>query len=61
MNGQSEDLRAILIPLAEDNLLLPVALVAEVTGFAEPAPVADAPPWLAGAMNWRRVSDGRRL
>ncbi len=56
MNERSEDLRAILIPLADDNLLLPVALVAEVTGFELPSPIANAPPWLAGAMSWRRQS-----
>ena len=54
MADRDADLRAILIPLADAKLLLPVALVAEVTGLAEPTPLPSAPPWLTGALSWRR-------
>jgi chemosensory pili system protein ChpC len=50
------DLRAILIPVGGESLLLPAAVVVEITGFVQARPVPEAPPWLAGMLNWRRLA-----
>jgi chemosensory pili system protein ChpC len=48
------DLRAVLIPVGGESLLLPAAVVVEITGFIEARPVPEAPPWLVGMLSWRR-------
>jgi chemosensory pili system protein ChpC len=47
------DIRGVLIQVAGGKLLLPNAAIAEVLSFADPEPVADAPPWLLGHIRWR--------
>lgn len=55
----------MLIPLHDGRLLLPSAAVAEVIGYRTPDPVADAPGWLQGTVNWHQreipVIDFERL
>lgn len=47
------DIRGVLIQVVDARLLLPNATVAEVLSFADPEPVADAPPWLLGRIRWQ--------
>ncbi len=44
----------MLIPLHEGQLLLPNAAVAEVIGYREPDPVANAATWLQGTVSWHQ-------
>lgn len=55
--GEVEELYSLLVPLDEARLIVPRACVAEVVGFTQPQPLADAPPWLVGSIEW----NGRRL
>jgi chemosensory pili system protein ChpC len=59
------EIRCMLIPMREGRLLLPNATVAEIIGYREPDPVADAPTWLKGRVNWHQrdilVSDFERM
>lgn len=52
---QEPTIRGLLIPLADATLLLPGAVVAEVIGYQDPAPMPghDALSWLLGAADWR--------
>ena len=49
-----EEVRAVLLPLQDTNLLLPNITVAEVIGYREEDPVVNAPEWLRGVVNWNR-------
>ena len=48
-----EDIRGVLIQIANARLLLPNATVAEVMSFAPPESVPGAPQWLLGLTRWR--------
>jgi chemosensory pili system protein ChpC len=50
-----KEVRSVLIPLADRQLLLPNAVVAEVMGFQSPEPVEGAPEWFLGNMVWRGI------
>lgn len=50
------ELRGVVLPTGNADLLLPNAAVAEVVGYKEPAPYASAPVWLLGAIPWRGCS-----
>jgi chemosensory pili system protein ChpC len=52
--SKAGEIRSVLIPLQQGQLLLPNALVAEVVGFQPPEPLADAPDWLLGQVEWRQ-------
>lgn len=57
MNAPQEvpsEIRAVLIPLHDMALLLPNAAVAEVIDYRLPKPIAEAPGWLSGSINWRQ-------
>jgi chemosensory pili system protein ChpC len=56
MPEPNADLRAVLIPVGGESLLLPAAVVVEITGFLDAGSVPEAPPWLAGTLNWRRLA-----
>ena len=45
----------LTIPLHNETALLPNAAIAEVIGYKEPAPLADAPEWFLGYIDWRDV------
>lgn len=48
-------LRSLVIPLeGNEGLLLPSAVVAEVTYFGEPDTVTEGPDWVVGTFDWRR-------
>lgn len=50
-----KEVRSVLIPLGNRQLLLPNAVVAEVMGYQTPDPVAEAPEWFLGNMVWRGI------
>ncbi|MCU7797571.1 MAG: chemotaxis protein CheW [Candidatus Thiodiazotropha sp. (ex Myrtea spinifera)] len=49
------EVRSVLIPLADRQLLLPNAVVAEVMGYQPPEPVEEGSEWYLGNMAWRGV------
>jgi chemosensory pili system protein ChpC len=49
------EVRSVLIPMQDRQLLLPNAMVAEVMGYQPPEPVKDQPEWYLGNMAWRGV------
>lgn len=46
-------IHCLTIPLVEETALLPNAAIAEVIGYKEPTPIADAPDWFLGYIEWR--------
>ncbi len=52
MPDQATALRAVLLPLTGQNLLLPAAVVAEVVGYVEPYPGGSWPGWVVGVFAW---------
>ena len=57
MSSETEELYSLLIPLAEDRLIVPRACVAEVVRFTAPEREAGAHAWMIGSVNW----NGRSL
>jgi len=53
----TEELYCLLVPLAEERLLVPRACVTEVINYQAPTPMEAAPPWYLGTVAW----GGRRL
>ena len=47
------EIRSILAPLTEGNLLLPNSAVAEILNFTSPKPLKQSPSWLLGELPWR--------
>ncbi len=49
-------LSAVLLPLAEQNLLVPAAVVAEVVDYVQPEPQPEHswPAWVLGKFSWHR-------
>jgi chemosensory pili system protein ChpC len=54
---ENEELYSLLIPLAEDRLIVPRACVAEVVRFSAPEQEAGAHDWMMGTVSW----SGREL
>lgn len=52
MSTAIEELYALLVPLANERLIVPRACVAEVVRYTRPEHVADAPPWYLGSFSW---------
>jgi chemosensory pili system protein ChpC len=50
-NG-ADELYSLLVPLAEDRLIVPRACVAEVVRFSAPEQEAGAHNWMLGNVNW---------
>jgi chemosensory pili system protein ChpC len=48
----SDELYGLLIPLAEERLLLPRVTVAEVITWQQPEKVENTPPWHLGTIQW---------
>jgi chemosensory pili system protein ChpC len=48
----SEDLYGLMIPLADDRLVLPRTSVAEVMTWQMPEKIEAAPEWLLGTVQW---------
>lgn len=57
MSAADEELYSLLVPLAEDRLIVPRACVAEVVRFTKPRPEEGAHEWMLGTINW----NGREL
>lgn len=52
MSAQTEELYSLLIPLAEDRLIVPRACVVEVVRFSLPETGPGAPIWMLGKLSW---------
>jgi len=48
----SEELYGLLVPLAEERLIVPRVTVAEVVVWQEPEKVDGVPPWHLGMIQW---------
>lgn len=57
MSDESQELYSLLVPLAEDRLIVPRACVVEVVRFTEPDTEAGAHDWMVGNVSW----NGREL
>ena len=57
MNAASDELYSLLVPLAEDRLIVPRACVAEVVRFSQPEREPGSRKWMLGTVNW----NGRQL
>lgn len=55
--GASEELYCLLVPVADDRLLLPRSCITEVINYQAPTPMEAAPPWYLGTVAW----GGRRV
>jgi chemosensory pili system protein ChpC len=52
-----EELYCLLVPLAEERLLLPRSCITEVINYQAPTPMEGAPAWYLGTVAW----GGRRV
>lgn len=52
MARSNDEIRGVLLQVAEERLLLPNATIAEVLARVPVEPIADAPAWLAGQIPW---------
>ena len=57
MSAAAEELYSLLVPLAEDRLIVPRACVAEVVRFSKAEQQEGAHDWMLGTINW----NGRQL
>jgi len=57
MAGPVEELYCLLVPLAEERLLVPRSCVTEVINYQVPTPLEGVPPWYLGTVAW----GGRRV
>lgn len=55
--SEAEELYSLLVPLADDRLIVPRACVAEVVRFTEPTVQEGAHTWMLGTVGW----NGREL
>lgn len=57
MNAQiqtlPQDIRALMVAVANGRVLVPNALVSEIITAASPEPITGAPTWIRGRVNWR--------
>lgn len=49
---ETDELFSLLVPLADDRLLLPRACIAEVVAWTELSEMAGAPAWYLGTLAW---------
>ena len=52
MSAENEELYSLLVPLAEDRLIVPRACVAEVVRFTTPERADGSKDWMLGTVNW---------
>jgi chemosensory pili system protein ChpC len=52
MTAESEELYSLLVPLADDRLIVPRACVAEVVRFSKAEQTEGAHDWMLGTVNW---------
>lgn len=53
MANIAANVHSLLIPMANDTMLLPNAAVAEIIALSEIQPVENAPDWFLGILTWR--------
>lgn len=46
------EVRSVMIPVTDAELLLPNASVAEIVGYSDPEPIEQGPEWLMGNVLW---------
>lgn len=49
-----DEIATLLVPVTDKQLILPNVAVAEILPWREPEPIADAPAWLLGMLDWRK-------
>jgi len=52
MSGADEELYSLLVPLADERLIVPRACVAEVVRFTPPVQKDPHKPWMLGNIGW---------
>lgn len=52
MSAEDKELYSLLVPLADERLLIPRASVAEVTRYESPKEETEAKDWLLGTITW---------
>ncbi len=52
MSDETQELYSLLVPLAEDRLIVPRACVVEVVRFSQPDTEAGAHSWMLGNVSW---------
>lgn len=57
MSSDTQELYSLLVPLADERLIVPRACVVEVVRFSQPRRTEGSPAWMLGAINW----SGREL
>lgn len=57
MSGETEELYSLLVPLADERLIVPRACVVEVVRYSDPQGDDGSPAWMLGTINW----SGREL
>ena len=57
MSSESEELYSLLVPLADERLIIPRACVAEVVRFSAPEKEVGSHEWMMGTVSW----NGRSL
>jgi chemosensory pili system protein ChpC len=57
VSAAAEELYSLLVPLAEDRLIVPRACVVEVVRFSRPSHEPGAHSWMLGTVDW----NGRQL
>jgi chemosensory pili system protein ChpC len=57
VSAEAEELYSLLVPLADDRLIVPRACVAEVVRYTSPTALPGSENWLLGSINW----SGREL
>jgi chemosensory pili system protein ChpC len=57
VSDETQELYSLLVPLAEDRLIVPRACVVEVVRFSQPDTEAGAHSWMLGNVSW----NGREL
>jgi chemosensory pili system protein ChpC len=57
VSAENDELYSLLVPLAEDRLIVPRACVAEVVRYSQPEHEEGAHAWMLGTVNW----NGRQL
>ncbi len=50
--GDQDEFYGLLVPLADERLIVPRSCVAEVIAWVPPAPMAGAPAWYVGTTPW---------
>ena len=46
------EIRSVMVPVIESELLLPNASIAEIVAYSTPEPIDQAPEWLLGNVLW---------